>query len=118
MLESFKARLAGSPKDRRREPREAVEDGTVVIKEQTFRLHDWSSRAFMASPCTIDCKTTDRIDIKFSARFPDGPIEFDCRAIVVRIDRDKEELAAYFAMLDDDTQTAIERHFSGACCPI
>ena len=112
MLESFKARLAGSPKDRRREPREAVEDGTVVIKGQTFRLHDWSSRAFMASPCTIDCKTTDRIDIKFSARFPDGPIEFDCRAIVVRIDRDKEELAAYFAMLDDDTQAAIERHFS------
>ena len=111
MLESLKTRFGASPQNRRRDPREDIEDGTVVIKGQTFQLHDWSARAFMAKPCTVDCEATERIEITSSARFADGPIEFTSRAIVVRIDRDEEELAAYFAMLDEATQANIKAHF-------
>ena len=65
----------------------------------------------MAKPCDADCKITDRIEFEFSARFPSGPIEFTGRAVVVRIDRKRQELAALFAMLYEDAQVAIANHF-------
>ncbi len=111
MLESFKERFRGGVKEKRRERREYVEDGTVEINGQAYRVHDWSTRAFMAKPCDVDCKITDRIDIKFSIRLPTKRIEFVSRAIVVRLDRERQELAAYFAMLDEATQTTIADHF-------
>ena len=112
MLKSFKQRFGGNLNSGRREPREEVEDGTVEINGQTFPVFDWSARAFMAKPCDIDCKVTDRVDIKFSIRFPTKRIEFVSRAIVVRIDKEKQELAAYFAMLDEEAQLAITNHFA------
>ena len=56
-------------------------------------------------------KITNRIDIKFSARFGDERIEFAGRAIVVRIDKERQEMAALFAMLDEDARVAIAKHF-------
>ena len=112
MLKSLKKRFGGNLNSGRREPREEVEDGTVEINGQTFPVFDWSARAFMAKPCDIDCKVTDRVDIKFSIRFPTKRIEFVSRAIVVRIDKEKQELAAYFAMLDEEAQLAITNHFA------
>ena len=113
MLEKFLKRFKPSPRgqERRREPREQVEDGEVEIKGQTYRLKDWTPRAFMARPCDIDCKITDRLEIKFRARFPDEQIEFTSRAIVIRVDKERQELAAYFAMLDEAAETAIANHF-------
>ena len=113
MLLSFK-RMKGlkrSLKVDRQEPREQVEHGMVEIDGQAFNLNDWSARAFMLKPCVIDCEITDRVDITFSASFPTGSIVFDSRAIVVRIDKESQELAAYFAMVDDDAQIAITEHF-------
>jgi len=112
MLKSLKKRFGGNLNSGRREPREEVEDGTVEINGQTFPVFDWSARAFMAKPCDIDCKVPDRVDIKFSIRFPTKRIEFVSRAIVVRIDKEKQELAAYFAMLDEEAQLAITNHFA------
>ncbi len=112
MLKSLKKRFGGNLNSGRRELREKVEDGTVEINGQTFPVFDWSARAFMAKPCDIDCKITDRVEIKFSIRFPTKRIEFVSRAIVVRIDKERQELAAYFAMLDEEAQLAIENHFA------
>ena len=112
MLKSLKKRFGGNLNSGRREPREEVEDGTVEINGQTFPVFDWSARAFMAKPCDIDCKVTNRVDIKFSIRFPTKRIEFVSRAIVVRIDKEKQELTAYFAMLDEEAQLAITNHFA------
>ncbi len=114
MLDKFKKLFAKSPQQRRGEPREIVEDGEVEIYGQVYRVHDWSSRAFMAKPCDADCKITNRIDIKFSARFSDERIEFASRAVVIRIDKERQELAALFAMLDEDAQVAIAKHFGTA----
>jgi len=115
MLKSFKKRFGASsdasPKDKRREPHEEVEDGTVAINGQAYRVIDWSARAFMAKPCDIDCKIFDLVDIKFSIRFPTKRIEFVSRALVVRIDKERQELAAYFAELDEEAQIAIANHF-------
>ncbi|GEM_PF-4318294 len=65
----------------------------------------------MAKPCDVDCNITDRLDVTVRLRFPDKKIEFAGRAIVVRIDKERQELAAYFAMLDEAAETAIANHF-------
>ena len=113
MLKKFLKRFKAAPQgqERRREPREQVEDGEVEINRQTYRLINWSPRAFMAKPCDIDCNISDRLEIKFRARFPDEQIEFTSHAIVIRVDKERQELAAYFAMLDEAAQTAIANHF-------
>ncbi len=111
MLDKFKKLFAKSPQERHREPREKVEDGEVEINGQTYRLSDWTTRAFMAKPCDVDCNITDRVEIQFRVRYPDKRIEFTSRAVVVRIDKERHELAALFAMLDDAAETAIANHF-------
>ena len=109
VLKLFKKSPEGQ--DRRREPREQIEDGEVEIRGRTYRLNDWTPRAFMAKPCDVDCNITDRLDVTVRIRYPDKNIEFACRAIVVRIDKEGQELAAYFAMLDEAAETAIANHF-------
>ena len=113
MLKKFLKRFKAAPRgqNRRREPREQVEDGEVEIRGQTYRLNDWSPRAFMVKPCDIDCNITDRLEVTVRVRYPDKKIEFASRAIVVRIDKEGQELAAYFAMLDAAAKTAIADHF-------
>ena len=113
MLKEFLKRFKKSPQgqEKRRDPRENVEDGEVEINGRTYPLCEWSRRAFMAKPCDIDCNTTDRIEIEFRVRYPDKRIEFSSRAIVVRIDKERQELAAIFVMLDEAAQTAIANHF-------
>ena len=85
MLKNFLKRFEATPKgqDRRREPREEVEDGEVEIRGQNYCLNDWTPRAFMAKPCAIDCNITDRLDVTVRVRYPDKKIEFASRAIVV-----------------------------------
>ena len=113
MLKNFLKRFKAAPRgqDRRREPREEIENGEVEIRGRTYRLNDWTPRAFMAKPCDVDCNITDRLDVTVSLRYPDKKIEFACRAIVVRIDKERQELAAYFAMLDEAAETAVANHF-------
>ncbi len=108
MLKSFKRKKRFA---KRREEREEIWNGIVEINGQAFYVTDWSARAFMAKPCVIDCEINDRVDIKFSAHLPSGPIKFDCQGIVVRIDKKNQELAANFAMLDDEAEIAITEHF-------
>ncbi len=98
---------------------EKVEDGVVLINGRVYRLIDWSAGAFsagafgpiVAKPSYIDCEITDRVDIKFSIHFPTKRIEFVGSAMVVRIDKERQELAACFTLLDEEAQIAIADHF-------
>ena len=111
MLSKLRKLLFGTVQENRREPRYQVTDGTVQIHGETYPVNNWSSRGFLASSCTADCKVTERVEIKFSVPLADRRLEFGCLAIVLRIDKDKQELAGIFAKLDEATQTAIAQHF-------
>ena len=111
MLSKLRKLLFGTVREKRREPRYEVTDGTVQIHGETYPVNNWSSRGFLASSYAADCKVTERVGINFSVPLADRRLEFSCRAIVLRIDKDKQELVGIFAMLDEATQTAIAQHF-------
>ena len=103
--------LGATDKSRRREPREDVDDGSVEIDGHAYPVKNWSARGFMAKPCDVDYNIADQLDVKIAIRFPIEKIEFGCRAIVVRIDKKRQELAAAYVTLNDAAQLAIAKHF-------
>ena len=111
MLDKLRRLLFRSAVKKRQEPREEVTDGWVEIRGKKSPVKDWSARGFLTTSCDVDCSVTNRLDIRFSVPLTTGPLEFDCRAIVIRVDKDKRELACVFAMVDDATQAAIAGHF-------
>ena len=104
--------LGASEIDRRRYPREDVDDGSVEIHGQIFPVKNWSARGFMAKPCDVDCNIADELDVKIVIRFASEVIEFNCQAIVARIDKKRLELGAAFVKLDDADQIAVASHFN------
>ena len=81
--------------DRRREAREDVPGWTVRIDGETFPLKDWSAMGFLASAYTDDKMAGDKVDVTFSVPAATG-FEFSAQAVVVRIDKKSQELAAEF----------------------
>ena len=118
MQNSLKSHLGATEKGRRRGLREEVDDGSVEIDGRTYPVKNWSARGFMAKPCDVDCNIADELDVEFALRFAGQKIEFSCRAIVVRIDKKRQELAATYVMLDDAAQLAIAKHFGDGSTPI
>ncbi len=118
--DTVEKRWGGRLKERRSEAHEKVEDGAVIINGQVYHVIDWSASAFSAgvfgefgaNPSHIDCELMDWVDIKFSIQLPTKRIKFEGCAIVVRIDKERQELAAHFAVLDDEAQIAIADHFA------
>ncbi len=81
--------------DRRRHDREAVPEWTVEIDGQAYPVVDWSDGGFLASGCTADYKEGQVLEVLFSV--PAEPrFEFTCKAVVVRLDQEKHQLAAMF----------------------
>ncbi len=105
--------LSATEKNRRRDPREEVDDGSVEIGGRTYPVKNWSAHGFMAKPCDVKCNIADQLDTTFTLRFDNEEIEFSCNAIVVRIDKKSQELAAAFVMLNDVARMAITNHFGG-----
>ena len=105
-------------KNGRREPREEVDDGSVEIDGRTYSVKNWSAHGFMATPCDVDCNIADQLDVKIAIRFASEKIEFGCRAIVVRIDKKRQELAAALVMLDDAAKRAVTIHFGAGSTSI
>ncbi len=103
--------LGATEKDRRRDPREDVDDGSVEIHGQIFPVKNWSAHGFMAKPCDVGCNIADELDVKIVMRFASEVIEFNCQAIVVRIDKKRLELAAALVKLDDAARLAVASHF-------
>jgi len=97
--------------DRRQEPREEVTDGTVRISDETWTLKDWSRSGFLAKPCTAEFKVDDEVEISLSVPIPGRRFEFGCPAVIVRVDKGKQEVAGTYVEVDAETRAIIERHF-------
>ncbi len=105
---------AAAPEDRRRERREEVSDGTARFGGETYPLTDWSARGFCLEPCVTDHKIGDRLDVDVSVPIGDGRLEFNCRALVLRVDKERRQMAGIFATVDEETRQAIDNYFTAA----
>ncbi len=95
--------------ERRRGQREEVSLGTVEIDGRGFRVRNWSSTGFLASPCDCGRKEGDSVDILFDVQAAGQTLRFACKAIVVRVGNG--ELAGVFTMMDRDTRMAVANYF-------
>lgn len=95
--------------EKRRERREDVSFGTVEIDGRSFRVRNWSSTGFLASPCDCGRKEGDSVDILFHVQAAGQTLRFACKAIVVRVGNG--ELAGVFTMMDRDTRMAVTSYF-------
>ena len=111
MLGELFKRLFSKESDRRRERREDISLGTVVIDGRSFPVRNWSSTGFLAAPYTGSHKEGDSVDIRFEIQAPGETINFACKAILIRVDLKSQELAGVFTMMDRDTRIRVARHF-------
>ena len=118
MPNSLGNHLGATEKNRRRERREEVDNGWVEIDGRTYPVKNWSAHGFMVRPCDVDCNVADKLDVKIVIRFAIEKIEFSCSAIVVRIDKKRQELAAAYVVLNDAAQLAVTNHFGDSSTSI
>ena len=102
---------SATEKNRRRDPREEVDDGSVEIGGRTYPVKNWSVHGFMAKPCDVKCNIADQLDVKITIRFAIEKIEFSCCVVVVRVDEKRQELAAAYVALSDAARSAVAQHF-------
>ena len=95
--------------EKRRGRREEVSLGTVEIDGRGYRVKNWSSTGFLASPCDCGRKEGDSVDIVFNVQAGGKALRFACKAIVVR--DGSGELAGVFTMMDRDTRMAVTSYF-------
>lgn len=100
-----------SGRNRRIDERREVSDGLVRIFNDTYPLKDWSPSGFLASPCSAEHKAGDEVAIFVSVPGKGRRIEFDCRALVVRANKDMHHLAAMFVMVDKSARATIAQEF-------
>lgn len=97
--------------DRRREPRETVSDGWVRIYGDTYPLRNWSRSGFLVNSCTADYKIADRVEVRANIPVDADWLEFNCHALVARVEKAREELAGVFLIMDNATRAKIDSHF-------
>ncbi len=113
MLNKLKKMVSRKSQHRRLERREDVSGATVRIWGETYMVKNWSHSGFLVSPCTLDRHEGDEVEIEFSVPLGERVLEFTCRALVVKVDKEKQELAAMFVMMDNQTRQSIDEHFGG-----
>ncbi len=106
--------IVAAPREQRRERREDVSDGTARFEGETYPLTNWSARGFCLEPCVTDHKIGDRLDVDFSVAIDDGRLDFNCRALVLRVDKERRQMAGIFATVDEETRQAIDDFFAVA----
>jgi len=109
MLLSLFRRLTASGSDRRIEPRGSDIDGRIVIDGKGYPLKDWSRRGFSACAYAAEHYPGDKIALSVEVELEGEALEFDCRAVVVWVDRDRRELAGVFTDMDIHLQERILR---------
>jgi hypothetical protein len=109
MLSALFRRLSSSPYDRRVEPRGSDINGQVLIDGQAYPLKDWSRRGFSAGAYAAEHYPGDKISLAVQLDLDGDQVAFDCRAVVVWVDRDRKELAGVFTDLDIRIQEKIMR---------
>ncbi len=112
MFERIKDFLFGPVPERRQESRIVAVDGTVEIDGQTYPIKNWSSAGFLATSCAIERDVAEGLDIRFRALLGQRMLDIACRAIVVRIDADRQLLAGRFTKVDDAAVGQIAQHFA------
>ena len=103
--------LASWRRDRRREYREDVDLGTVGFRGRTYPVKNWSSTGFLAAPCQCPCREGDSVDIQFHVEVPGKTVRFECKAILVRVDNKRGEVAGVFTMMEPETRIMVAKHF-------
>lgn len=107
----FMTWLRDGGRDRRRETREAVSLGTVEIRGRSCPVKNWSATGFLAGPCDCGCVEGDSVDISFHVEIPGKSFRFECKAILVRVDKKSGEVAGVFTMMDRENRILIANHF-------
>jgi PilZ domain len=109
MIFSLFRRLTTQESDRRTEPRGSDIDGRIFIEGQGYPLRDWSRRGFSAGAYRAEHYPGDKVALSVEVDLDGEVLEFDCRAVVVWVDRDRHELAGVFTELDMRLQEKIMR---------
>lgn len=109
MFSSLFRRISSPSSDRRLEARGTRVDGQVSIDGKAYPLKDWSRRGFSAAAYGAEHYPGDKIVMAVELDLDGEPLEFDCRAVVVWVDRDRRELAGVFTQLDMRVQERIMR---------
>lgn len=96
----------------RREERESLLQGKIVVGGREFVLDNWSSMGFLAKEYDGELKSDDRLDVEVSLKSPSGDeFDFACQAIVVRADPKAKLLAGAFVRIPVETRKRISDHF-------
>ena len=112
MLAKLTEMLGTMRRDRRREGREDVHLGTVAFAGKSYPIKNWSSTGFLAGPCQCDCSEGDNLDISFHVEVPGKTVRFACKAILVRVDNGRGEVAGVFTMMDRETRQFLAEYFA------
>jgi len=109
MLLSLFRRITPSSSDRRLEPRGSQIDGRISFGGRHYRLKDWSRRGFSAVGVGAELYPGDKVALTVEVALADEALSFDCSAVVVWVDRERQELAGVFTDLDQRIQEKIMR---------
>ena len=107
-------RVSRRKKDKRRERREDVVDGLVEFVEiegDLYPIKNWNSQGFMAMFYHGDLREGTVVEIFFSVPLAEKRVEMNCQAAIRRVDRRKNEIAASFINMDNDTRAMLSRRF-------
>ncbi len=102
---------APSDADRRREARERVTGGQVTIDGKICHLNNWSSSGFEAGSYDGGLEVGDKVPIAFSVEIAEGTRAFECQAIIVRVEREKDLIAGAFVHLDRADRVKLAQYF-------
>jgi len=97
--------------ERRREDRVEHTEGVIELNGESLPLVDWSSSGFLASGYSGDLEPGDRIPIRVCVVIEDVENFFDCKAIVVRVNEESQEIAGAFVEMDVEDRLAISLLF-------
>lgn len=109
MLSSLFRRFSPQSSDRRNEPRGSEVEGRIRLDGKAYPLKDWSRRGFSAGAYKAEFYPGDKITLDVELEVGDETLEFACEAVVVWVDRDRQELAGVFTNLDMRLQERIMR---------
>ena len=80
--------------------------GSIQIDGVTYPLASWSQSGFLAENYAGDRKSRDKVEVAVSVALDDGPFDFTCTAMLVRVDRDGRKVVGSF--FDMDTGVRVE----------
>ncbi|MCZ4281897.1 hypothetical protein O4H49_13990 [Kiloniella laminariae] len=110
MIKTLLDKLFGKP-EVRREGREFGLIGHITLDGYTYVLENWSSSGFAVTGYRGPLLRGDRPNIEFHLQLDDTTIDFQCSAIIVRVDEEKQILAGAFVEMDKETRVKLANYF-------